>query len=91
MVKPGKCGHLYLVYHVTVPLKISISVFLTLSEILFVFRILTRCFKSALTSLFSFLKELIISWCHQQSGEGNLDKAKIEWVLEQSLEGHHSL
>ena len=40
-------------------LKITISVFLTLSEILFAFNQLTRCFKSALTSLFSFLIELL--------------------------------
>ena len=38
-------------------LKIIISVFFTLSEILFAFNQLTRCFKSALTSLFSFLIE----------------------------------
>ena len=37
-------------------LKITISVCLTLSEILFVFSHLTRCFKSALTSLFNFNK-----------------------------------
>ena len=40
-------------------LKITISVFFTLSEILFAFNQLTRCFKSALTSLFSFLIELL--------------------------------
>ena len=40
-------------------LKIIISVFFTLSEILFAFNQLTRCFKSALTSLFSFLIELL--------------------------------
>ena len=40
-------------------LKITISVFLTLREILFAFNQLTRCFKSALTSLFNFLMELL--------------------------------
>ena len=40
-------------------LKITISVFFTLSEILFAFNQLTRCFKSALTNLFSFLIELL--------------------------------
>ena len=40
-------------------LKITISVFLMLSEILFAFNQLTRCFKSALTCLFSFLIELL--------------------------------
>ena len=40
-------------------LKITISDFLTLSEILFAFSQLTSCFKSALTSLFSFLIELL--------------------------------
>ena len=40
-------------------LKITISVFLTLREILFAFNLLTRCFKSALTSLFKFLMELL--------------------------------
>ena len=40
-------------------LKITISVFFTLSEILFAFNQLTRCFKSALTCLFSFLIELL--------------------------------
>ena len=39
-------------------LKITISVFFTLSEILFAFNQLTRRFKSALTSLFSFLIDL---------------------------------
>ena len=39
-------------------LKITISVIFTLSEILFTFNQLTRHFKSALTSLFSFLIEL---------------------------------
>ena len=39
-------------------LKITISVFYTLSEILFTFNQFTRCFKSALISLFSFLIEL---------------------------------
>ena len=40
-------------------LKISISAFLTLSESLFAFNQLTRCFKSALTSWFCFLIELL--------------------------------
>ena len=40
-------------------LKITISVFFTLSEILFAFNQFTRYFKSALTSLFSFLMELL--------------------------------
>ena len=40
-------------------LKITISVFFTLHEILFPFNQLSRCFKSALTSLFSFLIELL--------------------------------
>ena len=40
-------------------LKNTISVFLKLSKILFAFYQLTRCFKSALTSLFSFLIELL--------------------------------
>ena len=40
-------------------LKIIISVFLTLSEILFSLSQLNRCFKSALTSLFSFSIELL--------------------------------
>ena len=40
-------------------LKITISVFFTLSEILFAFNQFARCFKSALTSLFSFLIELL--------------------------------
>ena len=38
-------------------LKIIISVFFTLSDILFAFNQLSRCFKSALTNLFSFLIE----------------------------------
>ena len=43
-----------------VDLKITIPVFFfTLTEILFAFNQLTRCFKSALTSLFSFLIELL--------------------------------
>ena len=40
-------------------LKIIISVFFTLREILFAFNQFTRCFKSALTGLFSFLIELL--------------------------------
>ena len=40
-------------------LKITISVFFMLSEIIFAFNQLTRCFKSVLTSLFSFLIELL--------------------------------
>ena len=40
-------------------LRITISVFFTMSEILFAFNQLTSCFKSALTSLFSFLIELL--------------------------------
>ena len=40
-------------------LNITISVFLTLSEILFAFNQSTRCFKSLLTCLFSFLIELL--------------------------------
>ena len=40
-------------------LKITISVFFTLNEILFAFNQLTGCFKSALTCLFSFLIELL--------------------------------
>ena len=40
-------------------LKITISVFFTLSEILFAFNQLSRCFRSALTSLFSFLIEFL--------------------------------
>ena len=40
-------------------LKITTSSFLTLSEILFAFSQLTSCFKSALTSLFSFLIQLL--------------------------------
>ena len=40
-------------------LKIIISFFFTLSEILFAFNQLSRCFKSALTNLFSFLIELL--------------------------------
>ena len=39
--------------------KITISVFFILHEILFAFNQLARCFKSALTSLFSFLIELL--------------------------------
>ena len=42
-----------------IDLKITISVFFTLSEILFTFNQLTRCFKLTLTSLFSFLIELL--------------------------------
>ena len=40
-------------------LKITISIFFTLSGILFGFNQLTRCFKSALARLFSFLIELL--------------------------------
>ena len=40
-------------------LKIAISVFLRLSEILFAFNQLTICFKSALAILYSFLIELL--------------------------------
>ena len=40
-------------------LKIIISVFFTLSELLFAFNKLTRCFKSSLICLFSFLVELL--------------------------------
>ena len=40
-------------------LKITISVFFTLSEILFAFNQLTRYLKSVLTSLFNFLIELL--------------------------------
>ena len=40
-------------------LKITIPVFFTLSEILLAFSQFTSCFKSALTSLFSFLIELL--------------------------------
>ena len=40
-------------------LKITISVFFTLSGTLFEFNQLTRCFRSALTSFFSFLIELL--------------------------------
>ena len=40
-------------------LKITISVFFTLSEILFAFNQLCKCFKSVLTSLFSFLIEFL--------------------------------
>ena len=40
-------------------LKATISVFFTLSEILFTFNQYARCFKSALTILFSFLIELL--------------------------------
>ena len=40
-------------------LKITISVFLTLSESLFAFSQFAKCFKSKLTSLFSFLIELL--------------------------------
>ena len=40
-------------------LKITISVFFTLSEILFACNQLTKCFKLVLTSLYSFLKELL--------------------------------
>ena len=40
-------------------LKIVISVFFTLSEVLFEFSYLTRCSKSASTSLFRFLIELL--------------------------------
>ena len=39
--------------------KITISVFFTLNEILFAFKRLTGCFKSTLTSLFSFLIDLL--------------------------------
>ena len=40
-------------------LKITISVFFTLSGTLFEFNQLTKCFRSALTSFFSFLIELL--------------------------------
>ena len=40
-------------------LKIIVSVFFTLSEILFQFNQFARCFKSALTNLFTFLIRLI--------------------------------
>ena len=40
-------------------LKTTISVLFTFSEILFAFNQLSRCFKSSLTSLFSFLIELL--------------------------------
>ena len=40
-------------------LKITISFFFTLNEVLFAFNPLTRCFKSVLTSLFNFLIQLL--------------------------------
>ena len=56
-------------------LKITASVFFTLSEILFAFNQFAKCFKSALTSLFSFLIELLrhkrlvssAKWCTLQN------------------------
>ena len=55
-------------------LKITITVFVTLTEILFAFNQFARCFKSVLTSLFSFLIELLkhkrlvssAKWCTLQ-------------------------
>ena len=84
-------------------LKITISVFFTLSEILLAFNQLTRCFKSVLISLFSFLIELprhdrLVS--SAKSGElckillldsGRLYIIKIAGNLEQILEGYHNL
>ena len=88
-------------------LKITISVFCTLNEILFAFNQLARCFKSVLTSLFRFFFfffwlsywEIIDSW-YQQNGElykillldsSHLYVINIEGALEQILEGHHIL
>ena len=71
-------------------------------EILFAFNQLARCFKSAFTSLLSFLIELLRHkrLVHQQSGKlckvllldlGHLYIVRIEGVPEQILEGHHNL
>ena len=83
-------------------LKITITVFVTLTEILFAFNQFARCFKSVLTSLFSFLIELLkhkrlvssAKWCTLQYFIAWLRSfiySKIEEVLEQVLEGRHNL
>ena len=75
--------------------RLPFQSFFTLNEILFKFNQLIRCFKSALTSLFSFFIELlrhIIDQFHLQSGElyktlllheGHLYIMKTKGVLEQ--------
>ena len=84
-------------------LKITFSVFFTLSEILSAFNQLARCFKSALTSLFSFFIELLrhkrlvssAQWWTLQNFIAWLRSfiyiTKIAGVLKQILEGHHNL
>ena len=82
-------------------LEITISVFFMLSEILFEFNQLNRCFKSALTSLFSFLIELfrherLVSsarWWTLKKFIACLRSFinKKEEVLEQIVEGQHNL
>ena len=84
-------------------LKITISVFFTLSEILFAFNHFAWCFKSALTHLFSFSLELLRQEISVISKVVNFAEfycfikvkqlyiVKIEWVLEQILEGRHNL
>ena len=83
-------------------LKITISVFFTLNEILFAISQLTRRFKSAFIRLFSFLIELLIHnklvssamWGTLQnfiSWFKSFIYKKIAVVLEQILERHHNL
>ena len=83
-------------------LKISISVFLHWVNFLFAFKQLTRRFKSALTSLFKFLIELLrynwlvspAKWLTFQIfllDSGRLYIITIAEDLEQILEGHHNL
>ena len=83
-------------------LKISISVFLHWVNFLFAFNQLTRRFKSALTSLFRFLIELLrynrlvspAKWLTFQIfllDSGRLYIITIAEDLEQILEGHHNL
>ena len=60
------------------PIKVCINISLfTLSEILFAFNQLTRCFKSALTSLLSFLIELL--W------HNRLVSSAKWWTLQNSI------
>ena len=81
-------------------LKITISVFFTLSEILFAFNQFAICFKSALTSLISFLAELLRHKRLVSSAKWRTLQNFIAWlssfiysenrVLEQILQGPSS-
>ena len=83
-------------------LKITISEFFALSEVLFGFNQLTRCFKTTLTSLLSFLVELLKRKTLVSSAKWWTLQNFIAWLRsfiynqngegrEQILEGHHNL